>query len=153
MAVAAAVAVGVGFLIGYPAEVAAAAMIALAATAALITVRDLAAVKRLPTCAARQVADAVPLEQLRQVSETLAAARVSEVAVDRDLRALMRPIAEMRLARRGVDLDRHPQQARALLGEQLWKLVRADRPRASNLRTGGIPAAQLQSVIERLERI
>jgi hypothetical protein len=148
-----AVAVGSGFLIGYPAEVAAASTIAFAAVVAFITTRDLAARARLGTRPVRRVAEPAPLEQLRQVSEALAAAQVSEFRVVRDLRPLLRPIAAMRLARRGVDLDRHREEARAVLGEPLWELVRADRGRGSNLAAGGISAAGLQSLIERLERI
>ena len=148
-----AVAVGSGFLIGYPAEVAAASTIAFAAVVALITTRDLAARARLRTRPVRRVAEPAPLEQLRRVGEALAAAQVSEFRVDRDLRPLLRPIAAMRLARRGVDLDRHREEARAVLGESLWELVRADRARGSNLVAGGISAAGLQSLIERLERV
>ena len=82
-----------------------------------------------------------------------AAAHASGVGVDRELRPLLRPIAAMRLARRGVDLDRHGEKARELLGDPLWEVVRADRPRASNLVAGGISAVELEDVIERLERL
>jgi hypothetical protein len=149
----AAVAVGSGFLIGYPAEVGAATTIAFAAVVALITTRDLAARAQLRTRPVRRVADSPRLEQLRRVGQALAAAQASEVGVDRDLRPLLRPIAAMRLGRRGVDLDRHREEARALLGEPLWELVRSDRAHGSNLVAGGISAAELQSLIERLERI
>ena len=147
------VALGSGFLIGYPAQVAAATTIAFAAVVALISTRDLAARAELRPGPGRRAADSPPLEQLRQVSRALTAAQASEFGVDRDLRPLFRPIAAMRLARRGVDLDRHPQEARAILDEQLWELVRAGRFRASNQVAGGISGAGLQSLIERLERI
>ena len=147
------VALGSGFLIGYPAQVAAATTIAFAAVVSLISTRDLAARAELRRRPVRRVADPLPLEQLRQVDRALTAAQASEVGVDRDLRPLFRPIAAMRLARRGVDLDRHPEEARAILGEQLWELVRADRARGSNLVTGGISTVGLESLIERLERI
>ena len=146
-------ALGAGFLIGYPAQVAAATTIAFAAVVSLISTRDLAARAELRRRPVRRVADSPPLEQLRQVGRALTAAQASEVGVDRDLRPLFRPIAAMRLARRGVDLDRHPEKARAILGEQLWELVRADRARGSNLVAGGISTVGLQSLIERLERI
>lgn len=149
----AAVAVGSGFLIGYPAQVAAAATIAAAAVVSLVTTRDLAARAQLRAGPVRRVTDAAPLEQLRRVGEALAAAQASEFGVDRDLRPLLRPIAAMRLARRGIDLDRHPKEAHAVLGEQLWELVRADRARGSNRVAGGISSARLQSLIDRLERI
>jgi hypothetical protein len=149
----AAIAVASGFLIGYPAEVGAATMIAFAAVVSLITTRELSAKAELRRRPARRFADALPLEQLRQVDETLTAARASEVGVDRDLRPLFRAIAAARLARRGVDVDRHPEEARALLGEELWELVRAERPRGSNRFAGGVSTAGLQSMIARLERI
>jgi hypothetical protein len=155
VAASATVAVGSGFLIGYPAEVGAATSIALAALVALIATRHLAARSQLQPWArpVRRVTAPAPPQQLRYVREALASAEASEVGVDRDLRPLVRPIAAMRLARLGVDLDRHPEEARAILGEPLWELVRADRARGANLVAGGISAAGLQSLIERLERI
>ena len=147
------VALGSGFLIGYPAQVAAAATIAFAVVVSLISIRDLAARAELRARPVRSVADSAPLEQLRQVGRALTAAQASEFGLDRDLRPLFRPIAAMRLARRGVDLDRHPKEARAILGEQLWDLVRADRARGSNRVAGGISTVGLQSLIERLEGI
>jgi len=148
-----AVAVTCGFLIGYPAEVGAATTIAFAAFVSLITTREIAAKAGLRRRPARRPAAARPLEQLRQVDETLKAARASEVGVDRDLRPLFRGIASTRLAHRGVDLDRHPDEARAILGGELWELVRAERPSASNRVAGGVSPAGLQSMVERLERI
>ena len=149
----AAVAVAAGFLTGYPAQVGAATTIAVAAFVSLISTRDLAARAELRPRPVRRVADSPPLEQLRQVGRVLTAAQASEVGVHRDLRPLFRPIAAMRLARRGVDLDRHTEKARAILGDELWELVRAEGPRGSNRVAGGISAAGLQSLIERLERI
>jgi len=149
----AAVAVAAGFLTGYPAQVGAATTIAVAAFVSLISIRDLAARAELRPRPVRRVADSPPLEQLRQVGRTLTAAQASEFGVDRDLRPLFRPIAAMRLARRGVDLDRHTEKARAILGDELWELVRVEGPRGSNRVAGGISAAGLRSLIERLERI
>ena len=146
-------ALGSGFLIGYPAQVAAATTIACAGVVSLITTRDLAARAELRPRRVRRVPDSPPLEQLRRVDRALTAAQASEGGVDSDLRPLVRPIAAMRLARRGVDLDRHPEAARAILGEQLWELVRADRARGSNRVAGGISTVGLQSLIERLEGI
>lgn len=149
----AAAALGSGFLIGYPAQVAAATTIAFAAVVSLISTRDLALRAELRPRPARRLAESPPLEQLHQVSRALTAAQASEYDVDRELRPLFRAIAAMRLGRRGVDLDRRPEEARAILGEQLWDLVQADRTRGSNRVAGGIPVAGLQSLIERLEGI
>jgi hypothetical protein len=148
-----AIAVAGGFLIGSPSEVAAGTTIASAAFLSLITIRDLAARARLGARPARRVADSPPLEQLRQVDEALTAAQASAFGVDRELRPLFRSIAAMRLARRGVDLDRHREEARAILGEELWELVRAERPRGSDRFAGGVSNAEQRSLIERLERI
>jgi hypothetical protein len=148
----AAIAVGGGFLIGSPSEVAAGTAIAFAASLSLMTIRDLAAGAQLGAQPVR-VADSPPLEQLRQVEEALTAAQVSGFGVDRELRPLFRSIAAMRLARRGVDLERHREEARAILGEELWELVRAERPRGSDRFAGGISNAEQRSLIERLERI
>ena len=148
-----AIAVGAGFLVGHPAEVGAATTIAVAALVSLVTTRELAARAELRARPVKRVADSRPLEQLRRVGRALTAAQASEFGVDRDLRLLFRPIAAMRLARRGVDLDRHADQARAILGEQLWELVRADHASRSNRVAGGISVAGLESLIERLERI
>ena len=147
----AAVAVAAGFLTGYPAQVGAATTIAVAAFVSLITTLDLAARAGLRVRSVQRIADPAPLEQLRRVGETLAAAQAS--GLFGDLRPLFRSIAAMRLAWRGVDLDRHTEKARAILGDELWELVRAEGPRGSNRFAGGISAAGLQGLIERLERI
>lgn len=153
VAAAAVAALGTGLLIGHPGQVAAATAIAFGAVVSLIVIRDLAARAEFRARPVRSVADPPPIEQLRHVGRALTSAQASEAGVDRDLRPLVRPIAAMRLARRGVDLDRHPEQARTLLGEQLWELVRPDRVRGSNRVAGGLSTAGLQSLIERLERI
>jgi hypothetical protein len=147
------VALGSGFLIGHPAQVAAATTIAFAVVVSLVSTRDLAARAELRPRPVRRVVDSPPLEQLHQVDRALTAAQASEYGVIDELRPLLRPIAAMRLSRRGVDLDRHPEEARAILGEQLWELVRAGRARGANRVAGGISVAELQSLIERLERI
>ena len=144
---------GGGFLIGYPAQVAAATTIAFAAVISLISTRDLAAGAELRPPRVRRVADSPPLEQLRQVDRALTAAQASEVGVDRDLRPLFRPIAAMRLARRGVHRHRPPAVARAFPGAQLGVFARPRRERGSNLVAGGISTVGLESLIERLERI
>jgi hypothetical protein len=144
---------GSSFLIGSPGRVAAATTIALAVVVSLLSIRDLAARAELRQRRERRGADSPPLEQLRQVGRALTAAQASEFGVDRELRPLVRPIAAMRLARRGVDLDRHPDEARAMLGDELWELARAEGSRGSNRVRGGIPAAGLESLIQRLERI
>jgi hypothetical protein len=151
LAALAAVAVGGGSLFGAPAEVAGATAIAFAAAVSLITTRNLASQAHSRARAHRPVAASPLLEQLNQIDRSLAVALDSDIGVDRELRPLLRPIAAIRLAGRGVDIDKHTVEARAILGEQLWELVRAEGPRSSSY-AGGISTADLRSLIERLER-
>jgi hypothetical protein len=153
LAGAAAIALGSGWLSGYPAQALAATTLAFAAVVSLLGIRDLAVRAELRSRPAWRAGDPPQLEQLRQADRALKAAQVSEFGVDRDLRPLFRPIAAMRLARRGVDLDRHPEEARELLGEEMWELVRAGRARSSSRVAGGISVAGLEGLIERLERV
>jgi hypothetical protein len=147
----AATALVIGFIVGYPAEVGAATALAIAALVSLITTRDLAK-RALRRANAGRPPDGLPLEQLRRVEDALGAACASERGIERDLRPLFRAIAAMRLARRGIDVDRDPEQAQTILGGELWELVRSGRSR-SNPFTGGISRAALEGLIERLEGI
>ena len=70
------------------------------------------------------------------------------------LRPLLREIAHHRLATaRGIDLDSQPVEARELLGDQTWQLVRPDRPPPTNRHAAGVSVAELHSVLESLARI
>jgi hypothetical protein len=152
LAALAAIAVGGGFLFGAPAEVAGATAIAFAAAVSLITVRNLALQAHPRARAHRPVAASPALEQLNQIDKSLSAALDSDIGVDHELRPLLRPIAAIRLARRGVDLDSHTVEARAILGEELWELVRPKGPPPSPRYAGGISTNELRSLIEQLER-
>jgi hypothetical protein len=69
------------------------------------------------------------------------------------LRPLLRELAADRLsAGHGVSLDREPDRAQRLLGDELWELVRADRQ--VGRRTGlGVAPAELAGFVERLEAL
>lgn len=67
------------------------------------------------------------------------------------LRPAVREIAAGVLLRRGVELDDQPAQARALLGEQAWSLVRPDREPPHDRQGRGIEPAQLEAVLQGLE--
>ena len=56
-------------------------------------------------------------------------------------------------SRRGIDLDGEPDRARAVLGDDLWELVRPDRPRPTDKQAGGIDEEQLGRIVVALERI
>jgi hypothetical protein len=54
---------------------------------------------------------------------------------------------------RGVELDRQPERAQALLGDETWELVRADRPIPGERRGPGITQAALDRMVTALERL
>jgi hypothetical protein len=70
------------------------------------------------------------------------------------LRPTLRLIAAHRLAaQRGIDLDREPERAREVLGDETWELVREDREPPEDRFARGIPVDRLENVVEALERI
>jgi hypothetical protein len=69
------------------------------------------------------------------------------------VRPLLREIAAPLLRRQGVHLDSEPQRARALLGEELWEVVRHDRPRPRERRDPGLALTDLERLVQRLERL
>ena len=69
------------------------------------------------------------------------------------LRPVLVEIAEARLARRGVRLDRDVGEARRLLGPAVWDLVRPDRPPPPDGDAPGIPPHRLEEIIDALEAL
>jgi hypothetical protein len=69
------------------------------------------------------------------------------------LRPLLRDLARERLhTAHGIELDREPERAEPLLGDELWELVRPDRELGR--RSGpGVPPVVLGRVVERLEAL
>jgi hypothetical protein len=55
--------------------------------------------------------------------------------------------------RHGIDLDRRPQAARALLGEDAWDLVRPDRPAPDDSHSPGVTLQQVRAAVDRLEAL
>ena len=72
----------------------------------------------------------------------------------RRLLPLLRDAADARLAaRHGVELDRRPETARALLGEDAWELLRPDRPEPADRNAPGLPLARVETVVTTLESL
>jgi hypothetical protein len=69
------------------------------------------------------------------------------------LRPLLREIAAARLNRRRVRLVRNADEARAMLGDDLWEIVRPGRPRPADPRARGVSLEQLAQMTDRLERL
>jgi hypothetical protein len=70
------------------------------------------------------------------------------------LRPILREVAEQRLAdRHGLRLDRGGREVEALLGQELWELVRPDRRPPQKRYAYGLEPEQLREVVERLEAL
>jgi hypothetical protein len=66
----------------------------------------------------------------------------------------LREAAATRLAaRRSVDLERRPDEARRILGDDVWALLRPDRPEPEDKLAPGISLASLRRIVDSLERI
>ena len=105
-------------------------------------------VRRGPRVGPAQRVRSVDLERLERVT---AWGRSSPALVDLRLRPVLREIAIARLRRRGIELDRGD-DARELLGERLWELVKA-RPLLEDPRGPGVSLSELEALTERLESI
>jgi hypothetical protein len=69
------------------------------------------------------------------------------------LRPVLVEIAEARLARRGLWLDRDAGEARRLLGPAAWELVSPDRPPPRDPDSPGIAARDLESILDALDAL
>jgi hypothetical protein len=67
--------------------------------------------------------------------------------------ALVALAAGLLSSRRGIDLEREPDRAQAVLGDDVWELVRPDRPQPAERLGAGIDPAQLDRVVTALERV
>ncbi len=62
-------------------------------------------------------------------------------------------LREAAAARLGIDFDLHPERARAVLGEETWKLLRPDRPEPADRNAPGLPLRSIRAVVDSLERL
>ena len=69
------------------------------------------------------------------------------------LRPILRDVASDGLRRHGVELDADPAGAQRLLAPTTWELVRPDRPAPADSFARGLPAAQLDLVLDDLEAL
>ncbi len=91
-------------------------------------------------------------QDLERLEHLVVGGRSSAADAHVRIRPVLRGIASARLSRRGVRLDRRPDLSQALLGEELWELVRPNRPRPADPRGPGISLDELERMTERLER-
>ena len=67
---------------------------------------------------------------------------------------ILREAAAARLAsRHGIELERRPEVAEQLLGEDLWELVRPDRPEPGDRFAPGVPRERVAAAVERVESL
>lgn len=102
---------------------------------------------------AQPAAPAFEIAGLRAVETDLRMSTANAYGRELRLKPILRELAGWRLARdHGVDLDRAPEASREILGEPLWELVRPAEV-FPDFRAAGVPLADVQAAIDRLERI
>lgn len=101
----------------------------------------------------RRPSSAVRPAALERIERVVTAGRQTTGDVHVQVRPLLREIAAQALSRHGVRLDAEPARARALLGEELFALVRLDLPPPHDRRAPGLELAQLERLTDRLERL
>jgi len=93
------------------------------------------------------------VELLRMERELVLGIADAEHA-QRRLLPLLRSAAAARLAaRHGFELERRPEAARDLLGDEVWELLRPDRPEPEDRHGPGVPRDEIAAVIERVESL
>ena len=102
---------------------------------------------RLPVTTAVWPAQLVRLERMVRWSAS------SGQDVHNALRPVLVEIAEARLARRGLRLDRDATEARRLLGPAAWELVRPNRPPPRDPAAPGVAARDLEAIVHALETL
>jgi hypothetical protein len=100
----------------------------------------------------RQRTDRVPTQLIR-VQQTVVWSTASGVDVHGRLRPVLVDIAEARLGRRGLRLDRDAGEARRLLGPAAWEIVRPDRPVPTDPDAPGISPRELERIFDALEAV
>lgn len=94
-----------------------------------------------------------PLAQLMRIERSVALSGSSRLEFEHRLQPDLRHLAGERLRlRRGINLERRPDAARAVLGERAWDLVM--RRGAGSDRTAPAPAlAEIRELFEMLEQV
>ena len=102
----------------------------------------------------RPVVSSARPDSLLKAEREVSMAGSSAFDVHRRLRPSLVELSRDLLAvRRGIDLDRSPDDARVVLGEDAWELVRPDRPEPEARHGAGIRPDELERVVVALEEI
>jgi hypothetical protein len=130
-------------------------LIALAALALELVTRVLSARSRAPGQSAFEHAlERRPVERTRppdvlRIERELTLGSASAGHLHMRLLPLLREIA---VARLGFDIGRSPERARTLLGDDVWELLRPDRPAPVDRNAPGVHRRELERCIDALER-
>ena len=93
-------------------------------------------------------------EELLRMDRELVLGSADADHAHRRLLPLLRSVAAARIsARYGFELERRPQAARELLGEDVWELLRPDRPEPADRHAAGLPPKSIVALIERVEAL
>jgi hypothetical protein len=93
------------------------------------------------------------LPELVRMERELEMATQSAFDTHYRLRPLLRELAETRLARRGIELDRPGSRAKELLGPELWEIVRPDLERPAEHHDPGVRLATVDRAVAALEHL
>jgi hypothetical protein len=91
--------------------------------------------------------------QLVRLERTVEWSASSAIDAHTRLRPVLVDIAEARLARRGVRLERDVAEARRLLGPKAWALVRPDQPPPRDRDGPGLASPELEEILDALEAL
>ncbi len=95
-----------------------------------------------------------PPDRLARLEQLINASQMSASQAHAYLRPLLADVVASRLAARGQALGRMSEEdSRRLLGEELWELVRPDRPFPEDRWSRGVSPQQLASMLDVLERL
>jgi hypothetical protein len=100
-----------------------------------------------------RVATQVWPAQLVRLERIVEWSSMSALDVHTRLRPVLVEIAEARLGRHAVRLDRDEAEARRLLGPAVWELVRPDRPAPRTRDAPGLRRGELDEILDRLEAL
>jgi hypothetical protein len=93
------------------------------------------------------------LAEVERIERELEMATQSAFDTHYRLRPLLRELAETRLSRRGVELDRPGSRAEELLGPEAWDIVRPDQVRPAEHHAAGVRLATVERAVDAIEAL
>jgi hypothetical protein len=126
---------------------------ALALVLLIVRLQRLLPKARVPRSPAPEVAS--PIAQFERIRQAVSAATWAETHVYESLRPIVREIVAVKLAREhGVDLERSPAQAHAIVGDgYAWDLARPDRKPPPESGALGWSQGEIERLLNELEAL